>query len=457
MGKTAFHLPKEKSFLLYKNTKMKNLHLISLGCPKARVDSELILGLAQNRSWQLCADAEEADAIIINTCGFLQSAIDESIDTILEMADYKSGRCKRLIVAGCMPSRFRENLAELRAELPEVDAFLTTNETHKIIEVLEDNAKMPVSSDIFHMRRLAAAQSYAYLKISEGCDRRCSFCAIPLIRGPQISRSIESLVGEAQNLVSTGCRELVLIAQELTHYGSDIGLKDGLNQLIDELEKIENLRWIRLMYAYPWNFSEKLMQRLGSGKVLPYIDMPLQHVSERILKSMRRGVSQLAQEQLLRRLREIPKLVLRTSLIVGYPGETDAEFNQLLDWIKEVKFDRLGVFTYSPEEGTPAAELPEQIPDELKEARYAQIMDLQQEIHREKMQALLGQTLDILVDGPSPEHPLVLQGRYYGQAPEVDGQVYLSYEDSEDEPANIGSFVKARIVEATDYDLLGHV
>lgn len=436
---------------------MKNLHIISLGCPKARVDTELMWGILQQHGWSLCPEPQDADAILINTCGFLQSALDESIDTILEMADYKAGRCKRLVVTGCMVSRFSTTLSELQSALPEVDAMLTTHDIHKILNAIEQNAQESPCGDIFLQRSLAEPQSYAYLKISEGCDRRCAFCAIPLIRGPQRSRPIPSLQAEAQRLADMGCKELVLIAQELTHYGSDLGMKDGLHKLLDALEPIPGIAWIRLMYTYPVHFDEPLLERLGRGKVLPYIDMPLQHVSQRILTSMHRGVSQEAQMKLLERLRQIPGLVLRSSLIVGYPGETEAEFNELMRWVGDVKFDRLGVFTFSPEEGTQAAELPEQLPEELKQERLRRLMALQQGIHAEKMRALIGQELDVLVDGPSPEHPLVLQGRYYGQAPEVDGQVYLSYEDSDDECAAIGSLLKVRIVEARNYDLLGHV
>lgn len=435
------------------------LHLVSLGCPKARVDSELMLGMLRVEGWELTPDPEEADAILVNTCAFLQSSTEESIDTILECADYKQNKCKKLIVAGCLPSRYEENMDELKTSLPEVDAFITTRNIPDVIRALDlKEPKTPKFPDPFLLRDLAGKQSFAYLKISEGCDRRCSFCAIPLIRGRQISRPLESLVAEARQLAQKGVRELVLVAQELTHYGDDLGMKNGLLQLIDRLEPIDGIEWIRLMYTYPWNFTDDLIHRVGKGKVLPYVDIPLQHVSQHILDDMRRSVRQETQDKLLRRLREIPGLVLRTSLIAGYPGETEEDVDQLIDWIREIKFDRLGVFEYSAEDGTLAASRPNQLPDELKCQRRNRIMEAQQAIQAEKMAAMIGQELDVLVDGPSPEHELVLTGRYYGQAPEgIDGQIYLSYEHSDKEPAQVGDIVRVRISDAREYDLLGDV
>ncbi len=436
---------------------MKHLYLVSLGCPKTRVDSEVMLGLLAREGWQLTPDPEQADAILVNTCAFLQSSIDESIDTILECADYKEGRCKRLVVAGCLPSRFRAEMADLKTSLPEVDAFLMTHELPEIIRAIEP-AKFPdPDADYFQSRMLAQAQSYAYLKVSEGCNRRCSFCAIPLIRGKQISRPIDSLVKEAQMLADCGVRELVLVAQELTSYGTDLDMKDGLLRLLDKLEPIEGIEWIRLMYTYPWNFTDSLIERLGHGKILPYVDIPLQHVSQHILDDMRRHVDQAVQDRLIRRLREIPNMILRTSLIAGYPGETEADIDALEQWIREIRFDRLGIFEYSPEPGTAAGDREDQLPPEVRAERRDRLMAVQQQIHADKMAAMIGQTLDVLVDGPSPEHELVLQGRYFGQAPEVDGQVYLSYEQSDQEPAEIGDFVKVEIVEAAEYDLVGNV
>ena len=435
---------------------MKNLYLVSLGCPKTRVDSEVMLGLLRKEGWCLTADPEQADAILVNTCAFLQSSIEESIDEILDCADYKQGRCRKLVVAGCLPSRFEKELGELKQELPEVDAFLTTHQLSDILKVLGPS-QYPDPDDFYLSRELEGHQSFAYLKVSEGCNRRCSFCAIPLIRGRQVSRPLDSLVTEARQLADNGVRELVLVAQELTGYGTDIGMKDGLLRLLDKIEPIDGIEWIRLMYTYPWNFTEPLIERLGVGKVLPYVDIPLQHVSQHLLDDMRRHVTQAEQDRLLRRLREVPGMVLRTSLIAGYPGETEADIDELEQWIREIRFDRLGVFAYSPEPGTPAGEREDQLPEEEREARRDRLMEVQQEIHAEKMEAMIGQKLKVLVDGISPEHELVTEGRYYGQAPEVDGKVYLSYECCDREVADTGEFVDVEIEAASEYDLVGRV
>ena len=440
-----------------KEKTLKNLYLVSLGCPKARVDSEVMLGMLRHRGWKLTPTPSKADAILVNTCAFLQDSIEESIDTILECADYKQKRCKKLIVAGCLPSRFKNDMAELRESLPEVDDFVLTHRLPDILSALGTGGFPDPETDYFLERDLAQKQSHAYLKISEGCNRQCAFCVIPMIRGRQISRPLKSLVTEAQQLAATGIRELILVAQELTGYGSDLDMKDGLLQLLDELEKIDGIEWIRLMYTYPWNFTEPLIERLGQGKVLPYVDIPLQHVSQHILDEMRRHIDQSTQDKLLRRLRSIPGMVLRTSLIAGFPGETEADVDELEAWIKEIEFDRLGVFEYSAEPGTAAGEREDQIPDEIKSARRNRLMAAQQEIHAKKMAALINSELNVLVDGPSEEHELVTVGRYYGQAPEIDGQVFLSYESCDRDPADIGEFVKVRVVESSEYDLVGSV
>ena len=436
---------------------MKNLHIISLGCPKTRVDSEVMLGLLRTQGWTLTPDAQEADAILVSTCAFLQSSIEESIDTILECADYKQNRCKKLIVAGCLPSRFENQLDELKKELPEVDAFLTTFQVPDILKVLNTNPNLIEFPDPNLLREMPEKSSFAYLKISEGCDRRCAFCAIPLIRGKQVSRPIPSLVTEARMLADKGAKELVLVAQELTHYGSDLGLKNGLIQLLDQLEPIAGIEWIRLMYTYPWNFTDDLIARLGSGKILPYVDIPLQHVSQHILNDMRRHVDQTEQDKLLRRLREIPNMTLRTSLIAGYPGETDADVDELDQWIREIRFDRLGVFVYSPEEGTPAGDRKDQIPLEIREARRDRLMTTQQEISRQINAQMLGKRLRVLVDGQSTEHELVWTGRYAGQAPEIDGQVFLDFENCDNDLPQIGDFLNVEVVDTAEYDLVGRV
>lgn len=434
----------------------KNLHILSLGCPKARVDTEVMLGLLRKRGWNLTPDPARADAIVINTCAFLQDSIEESIDEILAYADYKQGRCKKLVVTGCLPSRFESDMADLRESLPEVDAFLTTRQLDAIVQAVDAVHPDP-DVDYFLARELASKQSYAYLKVSEGCNRRCSFCTIPSIRGKQVSRPLDSLIREAEGLAASGVREIVLVAQELTGYGSDLGMKDGIIQVIDALEKIDGIEWVRLLYAYPWNFSDALLERVGTGKVVPYVDIPLQHVSQHILDDMRRHVTREEQDRLLRRLREIPGMVLRTSLIAGYPGETEADVDELIDWIRDIRFDRLGVFVYSAEQGTPAGDRPDQLPLEVRVERRDRIMAAQQEISASMMADLVGSHLRVLVDGYSPEHELVLTGRYYGQAPEVDGQVFLSYENCDCDMAEVGDFVDVEVTDATEYDLVGNV
>lgn len=434
----------------------KNLHILSLGCPKARVDTEVMLGLLRKRGWNLTPDPARADAIVINTCAFLQDSIEESIDEILAYADYKQGRCKKLVVTGCLPSRFESDMVDLRESLPEVDAFLTTRQLDAIVQAVDAVHPDP-DVDYFLARELASKQSYAYLKVSEGCNRRCSFCTIPSIRGKQVSRPLDSLIREAEGLAVSGVREIVLVAQELTGYGSDLGMKDGIIQVIDALEKIDGIEWVRLLYAYPWNFSDALLERVGTGKVVPYVDIPLQHVSQHILDDMRRHVTREEQDRLLRRLREIPGMVLRTSLIAGYPGETEADVDELIDWIRDIRFDRLGVFVYSAEQGTPAGDRPDQLPLEVRVERRDRIMAAQQEISASMMADLVGSHLRVLVDGYSPEHELVLTGRYYGQAPEVDGQVFLSYENCDCDMAEVGDFVDVEVTDATEYDLVGNV
>ena len=442
-------------------SKPQKIHLVSLGCPKARVDSELMAGLLRGEGAELTEDAESADAIVVNTCAFLESATQESIDTILELAELKSDSCRKLVVAGCLAQRYGEQLA---TEMPEVDVFLGTNELPRIVEaVMSDLPQRVYLSEGSHLYKVGAPRvpmtlgGSTYLKIAEGCSRSCSFCIIPQIRGPQVSRSIADLTQEAQTLADTGMSELILIAQDLTSYGSDLGIRDGLERLLPRLNEIDELRWIRLQYCYPWNFTDRLIEIIQDcERVLPYVDMPLQHISDRILKSMRRNVRRGQQREIIGKLRDIEGMVLRSTFITGYPGETDAEFQELRDWLEEVEFDHLGVFTFSPEDGTIAAELPDQVPEAVKEERRDELMALQQENATRRNKARIGTKIEVLVDGPSTEHELVLEGRHYGQAPEIDGCVFLSFKD--DAPtAAPGDFVRVEITEASPYDLVGLV
>jgi ribosomal protein S12 methylthiotransferase len=437
-------------------------HLVSLGCPKARVDSELMAGLMQQEGATLTDNVGEAQTIVVNTCAFLESATQESINTILELARHKrEGHCKRLIVTGCLVQRYGKDLPEA---LPEVDLFLGTNELHRIGEVLREGLPERIYlSEGSHLYeagdpRFPITQGAStYLKIAEGCNRTCSFCIIPSIRGRQASRLIPDLLREAEMLAGMGIKELVLIAQDLTSYGVDLGIKQGLVKLLEGLNEIEGIHWIRLQYCYPWNFTDELINVLRDcERVVPYVDMPLQHISDRILKSMRRNVKRNAQERLIQRLREIEGMVLRTTLIAGYPGETQAEFESLCDWVREVEFDHMGAFSYSSEVGTLAAELPDQLPEEVKVERLNSLMGLQQQIAFRRNRMRVGQSYDVLVDGPSLEHEFVLEGRYYGQAPEIDGVVFLDFEDGAD-LVRPGDFVQALISDATEYDLTGRV
>jgi ribosomal protein S12 methylthiotransferase len=440
----------------------KRVHIVSLGCPKNRVDSELMLGLLRGKGYTLADSADEADVVVVNTCAFIESAKEESIDTILEMAAHKeAGTAERLIVTGCMAQRYAD---ELQAELPEVDTFLGTNEFKRIVEAAEgalpDRAYVSYGSALYtsdEARINTVRAGSAYLKIAEGCNRTCSFCIIPNIRGKQVSRPLDDLIREAALLGASGVKELNLIAQDLTSYGVDLGDRHGLERLLDGLEAVPGIEWIRLHYAYPWGFTDRLVEILRtSDKVVPYVDMPLQHISDNILRAMRRNIRRDAQRELLARLRDVPGMTLRTVFITGFPGETDADFDELCQWVEEVQFDRVGVFAYSREENTAAFDMPDQVPAEVAEARRDHLMALQQPISRSKNEALIGSELRVLVDGVSEEHELVLEGRHAGQALDIDGVVYLSFEDGA-AMARPGEFVTVEIDDATAYDLVGVV
>jgi ribosomal protein S12 methylthiotransferase len=442
----------------------RKVHMVSLGCPKARVDTEVMVGLMGKAGYALTADAGEADALVVNTCSFLESAVSESVETILELAKIKAAHPgRRLIVTGCLPSRYGDELVH---ELPEVDAFLGTSDLHRIADAvtgqLPDRAYIRqgmshLYEGIEDSRVTTTRGATAFLKLAEGCNRTCTFCIIPTIRGRQRSRPIPVLVEEARRLAAAGIREIVLVAQDLTSYGTDLGDRNSLVKLLRELESVDGIRWIRLMYAYPWNFTDELLDVIRtSEKVLRYVDMPLQHISERVLTEMRRNIQRDAQRRLLGRLREIDGMVLRTTFITGFPGETDADFQELVDWVEEVQFDRVGVFAYSQEAGTPAGDRKDQVPRKVREQRRDALMAAQQRIHRGRIAQLVGQTFDILVDGPSEEHGWVMEGRYYGQAPEIDGTVALSVEDPDIEVLP-GTFVRATITGHADYDLVATV
>jgi ribosomal protein S12 methylthiotransferase len=442
---------------------MQKVHVVSLGCPKARVDTEVMVGLMKRADFELTDDPSEADAIVVNTCSFLESAVNESIETILEMARIKGKSPKKLVVTGCLPSRYGQELVD---GMPEVDTFLGTSDLHRIADAV--TGKLPdrayirqgyshLYEDVDDARITTTRGSSAFLKLGEGCNRTCTFCIIPQIRGKQRSRPVETVVEEAKRLAGQGIQELVLVAQDLTSYGTDLGDKRSLVKLIDDLEKVDGIRWIRMMYAYPWNFTDELIDRLGAGgKLVRYVDMPLQHIHERVLTDMRRSIQRDAQARLLERLRAVDGMVLRTTFITGFPGETDEEFQALYDWAQQIRFDRLGVFAYSQEPGTPAGDRKDQVPEKIRAQRRDALLAAQQKIHREKMSAMVGEEIEVLIDGTSEEHDLVFEGRYYGQAPEIDGTVILSIDDPEIE-VRPGQFVRARVTSHADYDLAADV
>ena len=446
----------------------KKVRMVSLGCPKNRVDSEVMVGLIQDEAeFEMTEREDEADIVVVNTCGFIEDSKKESIETILEMTQRKGeGDLEKVVVTGCLSQRYAD---ELEKEIPEVDAYLGTKTFTAINDALRGDLseKSYIKPGSFIMdnevsRTNTVRGGTAYLKIAEGCSRNCSFCIIPDIRGDQESRKLEDVVTEAKRLGQQGIKEIILVAQDMTSYGIDIDPRenrDYLVQLLRELESADlgDVEWVRMLYMYPWNFTDELLGILQEGNtVVPYVDMPLQHVNKRILRSMRRNVTRDRQKELIARIRDVDDMVLRTTFITGYPGETDEEFQELYDWVEEVRFDHVGVFTYSPEEGTKAAELDDQVPEEVKIERRDALMELQQQISLEKNREWVGYTTDVIVDGVSEEHDLVFEGRHYGQAPDIDGKVFLSFDYGGDLPT-AGDMVEVEINDATPYDLRGVV
>ncbi|MCF7826195.1 MAG: 30S ribosomal protein S12 methylthiotransferase RimO [Candidatus Marinimicrobia bacterium] len=423
----------------------KKVHIISLGCVKNTVDSEIIAGGLESAGIELVDVAEDATTIIINTCGFIGDAKQESVEVILEAAQLKTdGKLEELLVAGCLSARYKK---ELTLEMPEVDKFFVTEDFRRIFDYIA--AKPHLADDPDHRRKLLTPRHYAYLKISEGCDNVCSFCAIPLMRGKQRSRDIESLVNEAKSLVARGVKEMMVIGQDTTTYGWDLKPKRYLHELLLELDQIEGLEWIRLHYAHPSHFSRKLIPVFQNAKrLLPYLDIPVQHASTNMLTSMKRGLDADGLRRLLLELRqEIPNLKLRTSVIVGFPGETEEDFDTLLNFLEEIQFDRVGVFSYSEEEDTSGADLEDDVPPELKVLRMDAVMDLQHHIAFSNNQALIGRELDIIIDSPDPDHPEQMLGRSIWDAPEIDQQVIVA---GVYQPGNI---VKLKIDDAGAYEL----
>jgi ribosomal protein S12 methylthiotransferase len=422
----------------------KIIHLISLGCAKNLVDSERLVQQLKLGGWEVSIGDTPARArvAILNTCGFIADAKEESVDTLLELTEAKKrGEIEKIIVFGCLSQRYA---SDLPAEVPEVDRFFGVDAHEQILQYLNT----PFCSNTLHQRHLSTPSHYAYLKVSEGCNRKCAFCIIPSIRGGHRSTPIPDLVREAEYLSSLGVKELLLVAQDLSSYGTD--LKVSLRDLLSQLEKVEGIQWIRLHYAYPAGFPTDILPLMAqSEKILPYLDIPFQHASNSILKAMRRGHTSKQDRLLIHRLREeVPGIILRTTLITGYPGETEEDFNQLLLFVKEIRFDRLGVFTFSPEEGTHAATLPNDVPDDVKEARAATIMELQESISLEKNQKLIGSSMEVLIDRLDGEDAT---GRTQGDSPEVDQEVFIT----PSEGLSAGTFVNVIIESAGPHDLFG--
>ncbi len=449
----------------------RRVFFVSLGCPKNTVDSEVMLGELARAGHQLVADAADADAIVVNTCGFIDAAKEESIDTILEMAEHKSsGKCQTLVVTGCLTQRYPDEVA---AEIPEIDHILGSADFNKLAGVLDHRhgaRTLPIVDvddtpkalyDHNSPRVLTGNRHSVYLKIAEGCDRPCAFCIIPKLRGPQRSRPIDSIMAEAERLVAGGAKEINLVAQDLTRYGWDIsnsmtGSSNNavsaptLAQLLRELCTLSDLDWIRMHYTYPTAITDELIEVVASeDKVCSYIDVPLQHIDDQVLKRMRRGHSARVTHELIARLRErIDDVVLRTTFIVGHPGETEEGYANLLRFVRDTRFDRVGVFTYSQEPGTVSALLPGRVPTEIADQRQAELLEAQRQISRQQLDSMIGSEISVLVDGVSDESEFLLEGRYYGQAPGIDGVVYLT-----DGEAQIGDRVRARVTTASDYDL----
>jgi len=432
---------------------------VSLGCPKNLIDSEKMLGSLALDGYALVSDPAGADFVIVNTCGFIESSRDESKAVIREMLDLKrQGQTKGVIVAGCLPERMGGTLLQ---ELPEVDHIVgvfAREEITKVADRLVGGVReqrevfrpAPIRALDDRARLRITPRHYAYLKISEGCDRTCTFCAIPKMRGKHATKPMENVVAEARELAEDGVRELILVAQDTTYYGMDLYGETRLTQLLMELEKVDGIDWIRLLYLYPEHISDELIDTIGqSSRIIPYLDMPLQHISDPVLKRMQRRVNRQSTETLVRRLRErIENLVLRTTFIVGFPGETDSQFAELKDFVAESRFERMGVFPYSLEPGTPAVKLEGHLPDEIKQARQEELMLLQQEIAFAHGDSLVGYELDVLLDAQVDDNTWV--GRTFADAPEIDGQVFVEGANLE-----VGSFVPVQIEDRQDYDLVG--
>ena len=441
--------------------KNKKILFISLGCDKNLVDSEVMLGILADRGFEMTDTEDDADIIIINTCCFINDAKEESINTILEMAEYKkTGPCKALIVTGCLAQRYKQEIVD---EIPEVDAVIGTSKYDEIFDAVDQALKGSHFLDVDDLDRLPSVPGkrilttgghYAHLKIAEGCDKHCTYCIIPKIRGNYRSVPMEQLLAEAASLAEQGVKELMLVAQETTLYGVDLYGKKSLHILLKELAKIKGIRWIRILYCYPEEIYPELIETIkNEKKVCHYLDMPIQHASDAILKRMGRRTTKAQLKETVSLLRkEIPDIVLRTTLIAGFPGETQEQHEELMEFVDEMEFERLGVFAYSPEENTPAASMPDQIPEEIKEERRDAILELQQEIAFDKAADMVGRTLYAMIEGKVADEPAYV-ARTYADSPDIDGYVFVNT----GEMLMSGDFVKVKITGSAEYDLIGEL
>lgn len=453
-----------------------NVGFISLGCSKNLIDTEVAIGLFKENHYKIVNKPEDADILVVNTCGFIESAKEEAINTILEMAEYKKQRCKYLIAMGCLVQRYYDDLVKA---LPEVDLFIKIDEYNKLWKKIEDlikrdiveKAKTKTSTKISKIRPLpmptydeflnrvvTTGKNYAYLKIGEGCSNKCTYCAIPYIRGPFISRKMEDILEEAEKLASEGIKEIIVIAQDTTKYGEDIYGKSRLAELLQEISKIDGIEWIRFLYSYPEGITDELIDTVANNpKIAKYFDIPIQHISNVVLKRMNRKTSKEKIENLLEKIRnKIPNVTLRTSLIVGFPGETEEQFGELLEFVKKAKFDKLGTFMYSKEEGTPASRLPEQIHGNTKKARYNKIMKAQKQISLEKQENKIGKTYKVLVEDISFDGKYFV-GRTMQDVPEEDGLVYIKDAQNYKQEDILNHFIECQIEEVSEYDLIGKI
>jgi ribosomal protein S12 methylthiotransferase len=445
----------------------QKVHMISLGCPKNLVDSEIMLGSFLKDGYEITQSEEEAETIVVNTCSFIDESKEESIAKILEAAEYKNtGKLKNLVVTGCLPQRYK---AELVKEFPEVDLFIGSGEFQRVTEILKNRANGDTKKDFFHLPtflqedatpRMNSEPFYrAYLKISEGCLKRCAFCAIPKIRGNLQSRNIDPIINEAKLLVAGGVREVNVISHDFTDYGWDLRRKnpealESPYELLKALSDVKGLKWIRLLYLYPDGLDRRTLELIKErDNLVKYFDMPLQHISNHMLKVMNRKMTRDKIEKTINDIRELmPEAVMRTQFIVGFPGETEEDFQELLDFIEEYKFDRVGCFKYSPQEGTAGGKMLDQIDEDVKEERYHRLMKLQNKLSKKMQKRFVGQTFEVIVDGESEETELLLQGRTSQQAPGIDGVVLINEGE-----AKVGDIVKVKITDSHDYDLVGHI